>query len=130
VSELVYLEDPIYPLLMIALNSPVCIWLAASREMKADSMQDDGNASRDQEPPEHPLPNGPRLESLDTPVLPPSKHELYRRALSLLTDDVLNLLTVGSKVGVRNFILGMGTKTRLLKKLGMDEEYNATYVLF
>jgi hypothetical protein len=92
--------------------------------MKADSMPDDNSNSGAPEPPDHPLPNGPRLESLDTEVLLPSKRELYRRALSLLPDRVLQ----SGDLGPRNLILGMGTKVRLLKKLGMDAEYNAACV--
>lgn len=109
--------------LFTAQTSDFCIWLATAREQKADSLPDPTrDTDPDDEPLDHPRWDGPMVNPLTIRVCLPSKKELYRRALGLLTDKVLQK----PGLGPRNLILGMGTKTRLLKKLGDEEGYEAS----
>jgi hypothetical protein len=62
------------------------------------------------------------VNPLTIKVCLPSKKELYRRALGLLTDEVIS----EPGLGPRNLILGMGTRARLFKKLGDEEMYETS----
>lgn len=90
--------------------------------MKADTLPDDGVLDDSDDVSDRP--GKERLNSLEVPIVLPSKQTLYRRALSLLPERIF------LDMGPRNHVLGIATKARLLQNLKDNSGYETVYVWF